>query len=77
MRVHYSKNDLKTLRSQFQKYDIIGDGEIEIDELIKALKIKYSKFTHEIFLIIDRKDKGSINFHHVSFYKRVLVSKWK
>ena len=60
-----TKNEIDNLYSVFCKLDSIGDGDIELDELIHQYKLVKSTFTKEVFTVLNRADRGSLNFHEV------------
>jgi calcium-dependent protein kinase len=74
--------EIKTLKEEFDKFDINKDGEISKEELIECLKVCYPnkncvKKAERIFKEIDFNDDGKINFSEfltANFKKEKLLN---
>ena len=74
--------EIKTLKEEFDKFDVNKDGEISKEELIECLKVCYPhkeclKIAERIFNEIDFNDDGKINFSEfltANFKKEKLLS---
>jgi len=53
---------LKRLRIKFDKIDIDGSGNIDIDEFLEAVGEERSPFTEKLFALIDLDGSGTIEF---------------
>lgn len=62
---------LRIMRAKFDKIDIDGSGNIDIDEFLEAIGEHRSPFTDKLFATIDIDDSGTIEFEE---YIRVLAT---
>lgn len=62
---------LRRLRSQFDKIDIDGSGNIDYDEFFEAVGENRSPFTDKLFALIDLDGSGTIEFDE---YVRVMAT---
>ena len=54
--------DIEKLYHVFCKFDIVGDGKIELVEFCVKLEIENDKIAKEIFSDMDRNGDGELNF---------------